>query len=187
MPSGPAERRFPLPPPPPQQMGGEFCAVATAFLHSPTVARARRGAASREHVAASRTRTGSIEWPAADLEGLRARAGGGSVGKEMTHIRSAEPSNPWPHLVEYYGQEDPEPEITAARAKLGISVNDLTIGTEDRPQASGSSTYCGSIVAKRKVDLQKLCAYLLSRGWTIRKDLQWTLRRHTPSWESEPP
>ena len=109
------------------------------------------------------------------------------MGKEMTRIKSAEPSNPWPHLVEYNGQEDPEPEITRARSKLGISANDLTIGTEDRPQAPRSSIYCGSIVATRRADLEKLCAYLLSRGWTIREDHQWTLRRHTPSWEPKPP
>ena len=107
--------------------------------------------------------------------------------KEITHIKSGDPSNPWPHLVECYSQENPEAEINAAREALGISRDDLTIGTEDRPQGAGSSPSFGSIVAKRRDDLQKLCEYLLSRGWTIREEHLWTLRRHSPSWGPEPP
>ena len=106
------------------------------------------------------------------------------MGKEITQIKSDDPSNPWPYLVEYYSQGNPEPEISAARTALRISDNDLTIGAEDRPQGTSSSSYCGSIVAKRKEDLQKLREYLLSSGWTIREeDHPWTLRRHSPSWE----
>jgi hypothetical protein len=106
------------------------------------------------------------------------------MGKEVTQIKSDDPSNPWPYLAKYYGQENVEPEIAAARAALGIPGNDLTIGTEDKPQATSSGPYYGSIVAKRKDDLQKLCDYLLSHGWTIREDDHpWTSRRHSPSWE----
>lgn len=104
------------------------------------------------------------------------------MGKEITRIRSGDPSNPWPYLVECDSQQNPEPEIAAARAALGISGRDLTIGTGDRTTAADSSPYCGSIVAKRKADLQRLCRYLLSHGWTIRADHPWTLRRHAPSW-----
>lgn len=110
------------------------------------------------------------------------------MGKEITQIKSDDPSNPWPYLVECYCQENPEQEITAARAELKISDQDLTVGAEGGPQATSSSAYHGSIVAKRRDDLQLLCKYLLSHGWTIREDNHpWTARRHSPSWGSKPP
>jgi hypothetical protein len=109
------------------------------------------------------------------------------MAKEITRIKSGDPSNPWPYLVQCQSQENPEVEIAAAREALGISANDLTVGSEYTSHASGSGAYYGSIVAKRKDDLQRLCEQLLSRGWTIREEHLWTLRRHSPSWGSKPP
>jgi hypothetical protein len=110
------------------------------------------------------------------------------MGKEITRIKSDDPSNPWPYLVECYSQQNPVPEIHAARAALKISEKDLTIGAAAKPQTTGSSSYYGSIVAKRKEDLKKLHEYLISHGWTVREDEHpWTARRHSPSWGSKPP
>ena len=109
------------------------------------------------------------------------------MGKEITQIKSDDPSNPWPYLVECYTEENPIPEIHAARAALKISENDLTIGVEAKPQVASSGSYYGSIVAKRRDDLQKLREYLLSCGWTVREnDHPWTARRHSPSWGPKP-
>ena len=104
------------------------------------------------------------------------------MGKEITRIKSGNASDPWPYSVECHGQEYPEPEITAARAALGISSTDLIIGTEASLHSNASSPPYGTIAAKSKDDLQKLCEYLLSRGWTIRQDHLWTARRHSQSW-----
>ncbi len=109
------------------------------------------------------------------------------MGKEITRIKSGNPSDPWPYSVECHGLEDPEPEITAARAALGITSDELITGTESSLQSVASSPPYGSIAAKSKDVLLTLCEYLLAHGWTIREDHLWTARRHSQSWGSKPP